>query len=104
LAAIRGKSNEETRGFGAPKARGREIAARAGAVERLGAIERQKADAERDADEPLPNAREPPKEDTRSAAEKIGLKTGYDLDAELDRRGLAAIADPNSASFMASTR
>jgi hypothetical protein len=94
-------------GFGyesAPKARAREIAARAGAVERLGAIERQKADAERDADDPLPNAKEAPREDTRSVAQKIGLGVGLDLDAELDRRRLAMIADPASIEHQASSQ
>jgi hypothetical protein len=86
-----------------PKSRAVEMRERTAVTERLDNIARQKADAAREAGEPLPSAREQPKEDTRSVAERIGLQPGYDLDAELDRRGQAVIADPNSAAFQAST-
>jgi hypothetical protein len=86
-----------------PKSRAVELRERTAVTERLDNIARQKADAAREAGEPLPSAREQPKEDTRSVAERIGLQPGYDLDAELDRRGQEVIADPNSAAFQAST-
>jgi hypothetical protein len=90
-------------GFGyspAPKARAAEIKARSGAAERLDSIERQRAEGEESA---LPDALEKPKPDTRSIAERIGLQPGMDLDAELDRRRTAIIANPASDAYKAST-
>jgi hypothetical protein len=74
---------------------------RAGQKERAEAAARQERERE---DTPLPSAKEQPKDDTRSVAERIGLGAGLDLDAELDRRRLAMIASPDSTVFAASTK
>jgi hypothetical protein len=77
------------RGFPPPKDR----------REKATAIDREKRLARTDADEPPPELR--PRDD-RPLAQRIGLAPGLDLDAELDRRKQAAIADPDSPQWRAS--